>query len=411
MKSFKQFLTESFSKEQINKLKAEYGTMQKIDPTSPSYKKLVALLDNLPQDHLKQLASADIKFISPLAKNRIKKPVSEAGGLDERCWDGYKPTPGKKPYEKGSCMKEDDEDLQEESEHEGKKVTLNKPFRTPDGPKKFAVYVKNDKGNVVKVTFGDPNMEIKRDSDDRRANFRARHNCDDPGPKWKARYWSCKMWSNKPVSKIAEETKYDFKMVDGPRTRKVSGGISGAPGKSPEDAIKQRMISFGYRNINITQKDGLYVVKAQWGSNPKDVETSYYELNEAVAGTDASSAARLFAKFLRSTGAPDKVAKFTPKSKSVYKGQSSKFDYYVDLDKRTVTARQRNTFDDSSYVWNDKTNNVKVTEAKLVSESAPPDAKIEKWIKDNKQTFKDKYGDEKGTQILYAKAWKMYNKT
>lgn len=134
----------------------------------------------------------------------------ESNDLEERCWDGYKPTPGKKPYEKGSCMKEDDEEeIQEEAEHEGKKVTLNKPFRTPDGPKKFAVYVKNDKGNVVKVTFGDPNMEIKRDSDERRSNFRARHNCDDPGPKWKARYWSCKMWSKKPVSKVVESVTTD----------------------------------------------------------------------------------------------------------------------------------------------------------------------------------------------------------
>ena len=72
--------------------------------------------------------------------------------------------------------------------------SLNKPFRTPGGPKKFSVYVKNDKGNVVKVNFGDPNMEIKRDDPNRRKNFRARHNCDNPGPKTKARYWSCKMW-------------------------------------------------------------------------------------------------------------------------------------------------------------------------------------------------------------------------
>ena len=72
---------------------------------------------------------------------------------------------------------------------------LNKPFRTPKGPKKFSVYVKNDKGNVVKVEFGDPNMEIKRDDPGRRANFRARHQCDtNPGPKYKARYWSCKFW-------------------------------------------------------------------------------------------------------------------------------------------------------------------------------------------------------------------------
>ena len=76
--------------------------------------------------------------------------------------------------------------------------TLNKPFRTPKGPKKFSVYVKNDKGNVVKVNFGDPNMEIKRDDPARRKSFRARHQCDtSPGPRWKAKYWSCKMWESK----------------------------------------------------------------------------------------------------------------------------------------------------------------------------------------------------------------------
>ena len=75
---------------------------------------------------------------------------------------------------------------------EKKNVTLNKPQR--GGSKKFYVYVKNDKGNVVKVSFGDPNMEIKRDDPARRKSFRARHNCDNPGPKWKARYWSCRQW-------------------------------------------------------------------------------------------------------------------------------------------------------------------------------------------------------------------------
>lgn len=88
-------------------------------------------------------------------------------------------------------------------EYQGKKVTLNKPFRTPKGPKKFSVYVKNDKGNVVKVNFGDPNMDIKRDDPARRKSFRARHQCDTaPGPKWKARYWSCKFWSSENVSKL-----------------------------------------------------------------------------------------------------------------------------------------------------------------------------------------------------------------
>jgi hypothetical protein len=80
------------------------------------------------------------------------------------------------------------------SEYQGRKVTLNKPFRTPDGPKKFAVYVKNESGNVVIVRFGDPNMKIKKNIPERRKSFRARHNCDNPGPKFKARYWACKSW-------------------------------------------------------------------------------------------------------------------------------------------------------------------------------------------------------------------------
>jgi hypothetical protein len=80
------------------------------------------------------------------------------------------------------------------SEYQGRKVTLNKPFRTSNGPKKFAVYTKNESGNVVIVRFGDPNMTIKKNIPERRKSFRARHNCENPGPKWKARYWSCKMW-------------------------------------------------------------------------------------------------------------------------------------------------------------------------------------------------------------------------
>ena len=86
-----------------------------------------------------------------------------------------------------------------------KNVKLNKPFRTPNGPKKFSVYVKNDKGNVVKVNFGDPDRSIKRDNPERRKNFRARHNCDsDPRAKDKttAKYWSCKFWSNPSVTSL-----------------------------------------------------------------------------------------------------------------------------------------------------------------------------------------------------------------
>ena len=79
-----------------------------------------------------------------------------------------------------------------EAEYQGRKVKLNKPMR--GDVKKFKVYVKNDKGNVVKVNFGDPNMRIKKSNPARRRSFRARHNCDNPGPKTKARYWSCRKW-------------------------------------------------------------------------------------------------------------------------------------------------------------------------------------------------------------------------
>lgn len=80
----------------------------------------------------------------------------------------------------------------EEAEYRGRKVKLNKPMR--GDVKKFKVYVKNAKGNVVKVNFGDPNMRIRKSNPAARKSFRARHNCDNPGPKWKARYWSCKKW-------------------------------------------------------------------------------------------------------------------------------------------------------------------------------------------------------------------------
>ena len=84
----------------------------------------------------------------------------------------------------------------EEAEVDGKKVKLNDPIRTSENPnKKFKVYVKDPStGNIKVVRFGDPNLSIKRDDPNRRKSFRARHNCDNPGPKTKARYWSCFQW-------------------------------------------------------------------------------------------------------------------------------------------------------------------------------------------------------------------------
>ena len=78
-----------------------------------------------------------------------------------------------------------------EAEHRGKKVKLGSPFRTPGGPKKFAVYVKTPKGTVKKVTFGDPNLRIKNASPGRAKSFRARHKCDQKKDRTTAGYWSC----------------------------------------------------------------------------------------------------------------------------------------------------------------------------------------------------------------------------
>lgn len=77
--------------------------------------------------------------------------------------------------------------------YKGRKVSLNRPFRTPNGPKKSAVYVKS--GNRVKIVrFGDPKMTIKKHNPKRRKSFRARHKCASAKDKTTPRYWSCKAW-------------------------------------------------------------------------------------------------------------------------------------------------------------------------------------------------------------------------
>jgi len=91
----------------------------------------------------------------------------------------------------------------EKAEYQGRQVTLDKPFRTPGESKKFAVYVKD--GDTVKIVrFGDPDMEIRRDDPEARANFRARHSCDTATDKTTPRYWSCKLWSNESVSDLTK---------------------------------------------------------------------------------------------------------------------------------------------------------------------------------------------------------------
>ena len=94
-------------------------------------------------------------------------------------------------------MKSYKEDINE-AEYQGRKVKLGKPMQ--GDVKKFKVYVKNPQGNVVKVNFGhkgkgnEKTMKIRKNNPDARKAFRARHNCDSPGPRHKARYWSCRKW-------------------------------------------------------------------------------------------------------------------------------------------------------------------------------------------------------------------------
>ena len=93
------------------------------------------------------------------------------------------------------CANELNETVYEisEAEYQGSKVTLGKPMQ--GDIKKFKVYVKDpETGNVKKVNFGDPNMRIRKSNPAARKSFRARHRCEDPGPKTMARYWSCKKW-------------------------------------------------------------------------------------------------------------------------------------------------------------------------------------------------------------------------
>jgi len=149
-------------------------------------------------------------------KSKKKESVEEARGT---CWVGYQQKGMKKKGDKmvPNCVKEiyelyyeedgkghgytfeyiRENDLHE-AEYQGRKVKLGKPMQ--GDTKKFKVYVKNPKGNVVKVNFGQGGkakggtMKIRKSNPKARKSFRARHNCDNPGPRHKARYWSCKKW-------------------------------------------------------------------------------------------------------------------------------------------------------------------------------------------------------------------------
>jgi hypothetical protein len=154
-----------------------------------------------------------------IAKKKSGKYNKDGEKLKEDCWVGYKQVGMKDKGGKQvpNCVKEvydiywenqnescgytievDRDDNLKEAEYQGRKVKLGKPMQ--GDAKKFKVYVKNDKGNVVKVNFGQGGdakggtMRIRKDNPAARKSFRARHNCDSPGPRHKARYWSCRKW-------------------------------------------------------------------------------------------------------------------------------------------------------------------------------------------------------------------------
>jgi len=113
--------------------------------------------------------------------------LPEEEGIEEETYDGDD------FFEEYGVMWFNEDDEIDEAEYQGRKVPLGKPMR--GDVKKFKVYVRDPKTkNVKKVNFGDPNMKIKKSNPARRRSFRARHNCDNPGPRTKARYWSCRKW-------------------------------------------------------------------------------------------------------------------------------------------------------------------------------------------------------------------------
>lgn len=125
-----------------------------------------------------ELVEADFPFAG-LGKHKIGR----AGQLR---------SPGPTGYPKGKLVGGAAEDIEHEAAYQGRDVPIGKPMKGDVAKSK--VYVKKPNGKVVKVNFGDKKLSIKKHIPSRRKNFRARHNCASPGPKWKARYWSCRAW-------------------------------------------------------------------------------------------------------------------------------------------------------------------------------------------------------------------------
>ena len=166
---------------QRRKRKADPGQPKKSGAAKPTY----VSTDKPKKKKSKKKESLDMQLNKDLLLSMIKEELSDSI-MYYYIADAT--------YDDGTIAEDVEfwDDVIEEAEYQGRKVTLNKPMR--GDVKKSKVYVKNAKGNVVKVNFGDKKMKIKKSNPKRRKSFRARHNCKNPGPKWKARYWSCKAW-------------------------------------------------------------------------------------------------------------------------------------------------------------------------------------------------------------------------
>ena len=139
---------------------------------------------------LEMLTNEGVRFFEGELVEGVAGPKS--------CWKGYRktgtqPGTGKNAGKRvNDCEKIKEDNEVDEAKYQGREVQLGK--KMAGDVKKSKVYVKNPQGNVVKVNFGDKKMRIKKSNPARRKSFRARHNCANPGPRHKARYWSCRSW-------------------------------------------------------------------------------------------------------------------------------------------------------------------------------------------------------------------------
>ena len=140
-------------------------------------------LDETEADELAESLNAQLK---EMGLEEFDIEVSTDDNLDEETYEGDD------FHSAYDVMWFNEDDALDEAEYRGRKVPLGKPMR--GDVKKFKVYVRKPTGNIVKVNFGDPNMRIKKSNPARRRSFIARHNCANPGPRHKARYWSCRKW-------------------------------------------------------------------------------------------------------------------------------------------------------------------------------------------------------------------------